>query len=66
MNKILELCLKRAGRFIVSYGVGYLLWLLATTLSGLPVPAILTPVIAAIVNAIGKYIRETLKLRVPF
>jgi hypothetical protein len=66
MSMILELCLKRGGRFLASYGLAFLLWLLASKLSGLQVPEYLTPVIAAIINAIGKYIRESLKIRVPF
>lgn len=66
MNRILELCLKRGGRFLVSYGLAFVLWIISVKLAGLPVPEWLTPVVAAIINAIGKYIRETIKLRVPF
>ena len=62
----LGLSTKRAGRYLTSYAVAFGLWVLASKLSGLNVPEYLTPVIAAIVSAIGKYIRETLRMRVPF
>jgi hypothetical protein len=62
----LGLSAKRAGRYLVSYGIAFILWIIAGKLSGLQVPEYLTPVIAAIISAIGKYIRETLKMRVPF
>jgi uncharacterized membrane protein YvlD (DUF360 family) len=66
MNRILKLSLSRGGRFLTSYALAFALWIIAGKLSGLQVPEYLTPVIAAVINAIGKYIRETLKLRVPF
>jgi len=66
MNRTLELVLKRFGRFMSSYILAFVLWYVSVKLSGLPVPEYLTPVVAAVINAIGKYIRETLKLRVPF
>jgi hypothetical protein len=66
MNKVLELCLKRGGRFLMSYALAFALWIISVKLGGLPVPEWLTPVVAAVISAIGKYIRETIKLRVPF
>jgi hypothetical protein len=66
MNKALEYALKRGGRFLISYVLAFILWVISVKLSGIPVPEWLTPVVAAIISAIGKYIRDTIKLRVPF
>ena len=66
MNRIIELCLKRGGRFLTSYGLAFILWIVALKLGQINIPEWLIPVVGAIINAIGKYIRETLKLRVPF
>jgi hypothetical protein len=66
MSNALQYALKRGGRFLVCYGVAFILWALSVKISSYPVPEWFTPVVAAIINAIGKYIRDTLKLRVPF
>jgi hypothetical protein len=66
MYNPLLLAAKRFGRTLVGYAVAFVLWYLSIKISQLPVPEILVPVVAAIINAIGKYIRDTLKIRVPF
>lgn len=66
MYKPFELAFKRAGRSLLAFAVAFVLWYLSIKISSLPVPEILMPIVAAIINAIGKYIRDTLKIRVPF
>jgi len=66
MDRMVELSLKRGGRTLTGMLLAAALWTIALYLTNLPLPEWLMPVVGAIINAIGKYIRETLKLRVPF
>lgn len=66
MNTPTVASIKRAGRYLFDYVLAFGLWYIACKLSSIPIPEIFQPVVAAIIAAIGKYIRDTLKLCVLF
>ena len=66
MENPITIAIKRFGRYLFSYALAILLEALVKWLSGIQFPPLIAPLIAGIISAIGKYIRETLKLRVPF
>ena len=58
--------LTRLIRTLMAGGIAICLYLLIDFLAGIPVPKILVPLVTAVICAISKYIRDELKVNLPF